>query len=84
VVDVRGRYQGDRTNPAVIPATGDNRIAGALVFNATASLRFRQRLTLRLSVDNLTNVEYYHPSNLPPSRYRQPERSFRLKVEHAF
>jgi outer membrane cobalamin receptor len=84
VVDLRGRYQGDRTNPVVIPATGDNRIADALVWNVTTSLKLPRRSTLRLSVDNLTNVEYYHPSNLPPSRYRQPQRSFRLKVEHAF
>jgi outer membrane receptor protein involved in Fe transport len=84
VADLRCHYLGDRTNPAVIPATGDDRIEDALVLNATGSLELPRRFTLRLCVDNLTDVEYYHPSNLPPSRYRQPQRSFRLKVEHAF
>jgi iron complex outermembrane receptor protein len=82
--ELHGRYLGDRLNPAVIPTTGDDRIEDALVLNATATLALPWRLTLRLSVDNLANAEYYHPSNLPPSRYRQSQRSFRLKVERAF
>jgi outer membrane receptor for ferrienterochelin and colicins len=84
VADLRCRYLGDRINPAIIPATGNNRIGDALVLNTTSSLMLPWGLRLRLSIDNLTNVAYYHPSNLPPSRYRQPERSFRLKVEYAF
>jgi outer membrane receptor protein involved in Fe transport len=84
VADLRCRYLGDRLNPAVIPTTGDDRIEDALVLNAAATLELPWRLTLHLSVDNLANAEYYHPSNLPPSRYRQSQRSFRLKVEYAF
>ncbi len=84
IADLRCRYLGSRTNPAVIAATGDDRIGSALVLNASSSLLVPWGFRLRLSVDNLANAEYYHPSNLPPSRYRQPQRGFRLRVEHGF
>ncbi len=38
----------------------------------------------RLIANNLLDAVYYHPSNLPPSRYRQPRRSIRLAVGYAF
>lgn len=82
--DLRVRYLGERSSPAVIPATADTRIGDAVVLNATLSLKLPRGLGVQLAVDNLTNVEYYHPSNLPPSRYRQPQRCIRLKAGYAF
>jgi outer membrane receptor for ferrienterochelin and colicins len=82
--DLRVRYLGSRTNPAVIPTTGDTRIGDAIVLDTVLSLKLPRGLVLQLAINNLTNEVYYHPSNRPPSRYRQPGRSFRLKVGYAF
>ena len=81
---LRCRYLGSRLNPTVIPTTGDDQIEDAFVSDVNASMKLARKLTLRLFVDNLTNEAYFHPSNLPPSRYRQPQRGVRLKVEYAF
>lgn len=78
--DLRGRYLGARRNPTPIATTGTDRIDDALVLHAGVRYSPRPELTLRLFVDNLTDAVYYHPSNLPPSRYRQPQRGLRFRV----
>lgn len=83
-VDLRLHYLGARDNPSVIPATGDDHIDDALLLNAAFSLKLPRGFFFHLAVDNLTDALYFHPSNLPPSRYRQPQRSFRLQAAYAF
>lgn len=84
VGDLRVRYRGPRKNPSVIPATGDTRIDGSTVLYGALSVELAHGLSMQLVVDNLTNEVYFDPSNLPPSRYRQPQRSFRLRMGYAF
>lgn len=84
IVGLRGNYFGARTNPAVIPATGDVEIDAAFVLHATASVRLPHGLEARLFADNLADTTYFHPSNLPPSRYRQAGRTFRLQAGYTF
>lgn len=83
-VGLRANYLGSRTNPKVIPATGDRRIDDALVLHATAQLRLPHGFDLLLVVGNLGDTAYFHPSNLPPSRYRQEGRGGRLQLGWSF
>ncbi len=81
---LRATYVGSRRNPKVIPETGDDRIEDALVLRASASLALPHGLEARLFVDNLGGTTWFHPSNLPPSRYRQPGRTFRVQAGWSF
>lgn len=81
---LRAQYLGTRDNPRLIPATGNTRIDDALILHAAATLRLPRGFDLQLVVNNLLNAVYYHPSNLAPSRYRQPQRSFRLAGGYSF
>lgn len=81
---LRASYLGSRRNPKVIPSTGDDRIEDALVLHASASVRLTRELEARLFVDNLGNTTWVHPSNLPPSRYRQPGRTLRFQAGWSF
>ncbi len=83
-VAVRGRYLGARDNPKTIPSTGDDRIGDAFILHAALTLRLPRGFDLQVVADNLLDAVYYHPSNLPPSRYRQPQRALRLQVSYAF
>ena len=60
------------------------RIEDALVLRASASLTLPHGLEARLFVDNLGGTTWFHPSNLPPSRYRQPGRTFRVQAGWSF
>ncbi len=81
---LRGSWLGSRRNPKVVPATEDDRIEDALVLHASASVALGHGLEARLFVDNLGGTTYDHPSNLPPSRYRQPGRTFRVQAGWTF
>ncbi|HNT33059.1 MAG TPA: TonB-dependent receptor, partial [Candidatus Aminicenantes bacterium] len=73
-----------RKNPKIIPSTGSDRIEGAFVARAALSWRLPAGFDIQLVVDNLFDAVYFHPSNLPPSRFRQPPRSFRLAAGYSF
>ena len=81
---LRGQYLGERKNSKLIPSTGNDRIDDAVVLHANVSLDLPLGFDCRLIANNLLDAVYYHPSNLPPSRYRQPRRSIRLAVGYAF
>jgi outer membrane receptor protein involved in Fe transport len=81
---VRAHYYGSRENPKPIPATGDARIDDAFVLGLAATLVLPGGFGLQLVVDNALDAEYYHPSNLDPSRYRQAQRTVRLVGGIAF
>jgi outer membrane cobalamin receptor len=83
-VSFRGQYLGERNNPVIIAATGNDRIDDAVVLHAALSLKLPRGFDLQLVINNLLDAVYYHPSNLPPSRYRQLQRSFRLNAGYAF
>ncbi len=83
-INLRANYLGDRKNPGVIPATGNDKIEAALIFNGCISYLGFKNFNLQLKMNNILNQEYYHPSNRFSGRYRQPQRSFSLAVTYNF
>lgn len=83
-LDLGARWQGRRKNPKTIAATGSDYVGSALVADAALSFHESAGLTARLLVKNLADERYYHTSNRPPDRYRQPGRQLLLQVSHAF
>ena len=83
-LSLRGQYLGERKNSKVIPTTGNDRIDDAVVFHAALSLRLSREVDLQLVVNNLLDAVYYHPSNWPASRFRQPQRSIRISAGYSF
>ena len=62
----------------------DNRIDDAVVANAALTVRPSTAWEVQLIAGNLFDVRYYHPSNRPPDRYRQPQRALHLRVATRF
>jgi outer membrane cobalamin receptor len=83
-IHLGGYYYGPRINPRKIAATGDDIIRDAFILNGTISVFDLHGFDLQLICNNILNTEYYHPSNLWPDRYRQPQRSFLLKAAWNF
>ncbi len=83
-LSVRGTYLGARSNPKTIAATGDDRIDDAFVTHLSLSWRPAAAWEVQLIARNVFDVRYYHPSNRPPDRYRQPQRSLMLRLVAAF
>lgn len=77
-------YLGRRKNPKLIQATNSEYIKEALVTNLYLSVLSYKSADIQLIVKNMTNTEYYHPSNLAPDRYRQPQISFLFKMSYQF
>ncbi|HPG39463.1 MAG TPA: TonB-dependent receptor [bacterium] len=77
---VNGHYYGERKNPRVIQSTGSDMIKAALVMNASLAWLLNDQLEIRLFGKNILDAEYYHTSNLPPDRYRQPQRSLTVQA----
>jgi outer membrane receptor for ferrienterochelin and colicins len=83
-INLRANYLGTRKNPNIIPATGNDKIDGALIFNGCISYLGLRNLNLQFKMNNILNQEYYHPSNRFSGRYRQPERNFSVIATYTF
>lgn len=83
-LNLRANYLGDRNNPSIIPATGDDKIDDALVFHGCLTYSGINNFTFQLKANNILNTEYYHPSNRFEGRYRQPQRIVSLKATYNF
>jgi outer membrane receptor for ferrienterochelin and colicins len=83
-LSLRGQYLGERKNSKIIPSTGSDRIEDAFVAQAALSWNLPKGFDVQLVVNNVFDAAYYHPSILPPSRYRQPQRSFRITAGYSF
>lgn len=79
-----GRYLGERKNDKIIPATGSDIIGEAFILRAALTARLFEGFDVQLAVENLLDAVYYHPSNLPASRFRQPQRVFRVTAGYGF
>jgi iron complex outermembrane receptor protein len=79
---IKSYYTGKRKNPKLIQATGSEYIDEALVINFMLSVTKIKNTTIKFVINNLTNKEYYHPSNLKPDRIRQPQRLYMLKLTY--
>lgn len=76
----KGHYYGKRKNTRVIQTTGSDMIDAAWVIDATFSRSVNDNLDIHLFCKNMLDAKYYHPSNLPPDRYRQPQRSIMIQA----
>ncbi len=79
-LNIRGNYVGKRENTKLVAATGTKTIDPYFLVNAAFSIIDYNGISLQLAVRNVFDVEYYHTSNRPPDRYRQPQRTFLLTV----
>jgi outer membrane cobalamin receptor len=83
-LDLRGNYVGRRKNVKTIAATGSDSVDDAFVVHSTLSFLNLVGFDIQVICKNLFNTEYYHTSNNPPDRYRQPQRRLMLKGEYHF
>jgi outer membrane receptor for ferrienterochelin and colicins len=80
VLNLQGDWLGARSNPQDIPSTGDDRIDPALLLGGSLSFLDLDGVDLQLIVRNALDTEYYHPSNLDVTRYRQPQRTVLVQL----
>ena len=73
-------YLGTRKNANIISTTDGDIVDDALILNASVSLLAIQGFDFHLYLKNLLDTEYYHTSNRPPDRYRQPQRTLIFKI----
>jgi iron complex outermembrane receptor protein len=83
-LNIRGNYLGKRKNVKTITSTGSDYIDAAFIIHSTLSVLEFNNFDFQLIVKNLLDTEYYHTSNRPPDRYRQPQRTIMLKVLYKF
>ena len=81
-VGIRNNLYGKRLNLKNIQATNSNYIDAALVTHLNISYERFYGLNFRLFINNLFDTVYFHTSNRPPDRYRQPQRTVLLKLEY--
>ncbi len=83
-LNVRGNYLGNKLNPQLIPATGNELVEDAVVVNTGLSYLNVHNFDFYLDVKNIFDAKYYHTSNLEPARYRQPQRSMLLRIDYKY
>lgn len=81
--NVRANYIGKRENPVLISFTDSKIIDPCLLFHSQLSFVNYKGFSLRFTIKNILNKEYYHTSNRTPERYRQPQRTFLFTVSYA-
>ena len=83
-LDIRGNYIGRRRNVKTVAATGSDFIDDAFVLHATLSFLNVRGFDFQIIGKNLLNTKYYHTSNNPPDRYRQPQRTVLFRAGYHF
>ncbi len=81
---LRLNYIGERSNPVIITATGDDTIDDALLGHIQLAYYGMRPWALYLQLRNAADTVYYHSSNRPVERYRQPQRSLFAKLQYRF
>ncbi len=82
-LNTRCEYLGRRKNTGIAATTGSDRLDDAFVVHTNLNFHLRD-WDVDLGVHNLLNTTYYHTSNRPPDRYRQPQRMVSLTVRYVF
>ena len=82
-LNVRGNYLGNRKNPQTITATGKDEVDSSFVVHGDIGWNYNN-WDIHITVRNLLDETYYHTSNRPPERYRQPQRGIFFKVQYRF
>lgn len=80
-ISLRGTFLGKRRNNVEIPATGNYLIDEAFVLNSSISYTGIEHIRLSFLANNILDEKYFHTSNRPPARYRQPQRTILFKIE---
>ncbi|MBI3143509.1 MAG: TonB-dependent receptor [Bacteroidetes bacterium] len=80
---IRAQYVGPRHNPGTIPATGSTLIEPYLLFHAALLSTQFKGVFLQVTVENIFNAQYFHPSNRSPSRYKQADRNIQLTARYS-
>ena len=83
-LNLAGHFIGKRWNPKLITATETYSVGAAFTIDATLTAMLKHNLTAQLIGRNLLDTKYYHTSNRPPDRYRQPQRSLYLRITWRF
>ncbi|MFC1852193.1 TonB-dependent receptor domain-containing protein [candidate division CSSED10-310 bacterium] len=83
-LDIRGNYLGERKNVMSGTVTGKDTIPDAFIINSTLTFLNCKNFDVYLMIKNLTDEKYYHSSNRPVEKYRQPQRSILLRAEFRF
>jgi outer membrane receptor for ferrienterochelin and colicin len=83
-INLRANYLGNRKNPNIIPATGNDKIEDALILHGCISYLGLKICNLQFKVNNILNQEYFHPSNRFNGRYRQPQRTISITGTYNF
>lgn len=79
-INLRANYRGKKENTQIVTSTNSKIIDPCVVFHGALSLLDYKNFNIQLISNNLFNKEYYHTSNRPPERYRQPQRTVRLSI----
>jgi iron complex outermembrane receptor protein len=79
---LRCSYYGERKNPKIINSTGSDYIDDALILHSSITYTGFDKYRISLIINNLLDQAYYHTSNRPPDRYRQPQRTLLFKFEY--
>jgi len=82
--NIRAQYLGERLNPVIIQTTATNKIQPAVIFHCNLTVLNLKHFNMQLSVRNILNTEYYHPSNRMPDIYRQSQRTFLISLGYIF
>ncbi len=81
-LSLRCSYLGGRKNPKIISSTGKDYLDDAIIVYTSVSYTGFEKFRISLTINNLFNQTYYHSSNRPPDRYRQPQRTALFKIEY--
>ncbi len=81
-VHLHGSYLSRRKNPVLITATNSHYVNAYLVWNGVISYLPTPKMEIQMAVNNLLDAVYYHTSNRPPQRYRQPQRAILFKFSY--
>ncbi|MCK5003846.1 MAG: TonB-dependent receptor [Candidatus Aminicenantes bacterium] len=81
-LNIRTNFLDERLNHKTITSTGKNHVNSFFVFHSTLTFDGFRNLKFQLVIRNLFDSEYYHTSNRPPERYRQPGRGLYLRVSY--
>jgi outer membrane receptor for ferrienterochelin and colicin len=83
IINLRANYLGERKYPKEIETTDSDIIDDLVIFHLAVTY-YISGFNIQLITNNLLDSEYYHTSNRPPDRYRQPQRSVFVKMTYTF
>ncbi len=82
-INLKANYYSKRKNPQFITAANSYYLKPYVLIDAAISMLNYKGINLQIIVKNLLDTKYYHPSNRPPERYRQPQFTFLFSVGYS-